>query len=221
MKFFSTILSLTIVATAARVANAEADPLAFAKAQGVAIADDDSASYDCHSNCGYAILAARKCSPDGNSDSDYNSTCLCEDSETFLSLAPQCLDCGWCLWSDYAEYLTSAFSECGFSTQPTGTDCAAEKTSYIEEYGTAAVTNSNTTAASYYASQYADSSYSANSTSITETSFSNSTEETTVATSAISTESSSSSSSSSSAIAATNYMTSLGPIALAISILLM
>ncbi len=137
-----------------------ADPLAFANAEGLAIADTEGASYDCHSNCGYAILAARKCSPDGESDSDYDTNCLCKNNTQFLSLAPKCLDCGWCLWSDYGTYLTSAFGECGFSTQPTGTTCLEDKTSYLEAYGTGSQTATSVNSeASSYASKYAGSTY--------------------------------------------------------------
>lgn len=170
-------VTLTIISSLAAfsiIVNCLADPLAFANAEGLAIADSDGASYDCHSNCGYAILAARKCSPDGESDAEYDSDCLCKNSTQFLSLAPKCLDCGWCLWSDYGSYLTSAFQECGFSTQPTGTSCLEDKTSYLEAYGTVSQTvTSDNPKASSYASNNAKSIYSSKNDTITSTSSGN------------------------------------------------
>ncbi|KAF6007816.1 hypothetical protein HII13_004489 [Brettanomyces bruxellensis] len=87
---------------------------------------------------------------------------------------PKCLDCGWCLWSDYGSYLTSAFQECGFSTQPTGTSCLEDKTSYLEAYGTVSQTvTSDNPKASSYASNNAKSIYSSKNDTITSTSSGN------------------------------------------------
>lgn len=56
------------------------------------------------------------------------SDCLCSSDSSFLSLVPDCLDCGWCLWDDYGSYLTSALAQCSTSTEPTGTACASSST---------------------------------------------------------------------------------------------
>ncbi|KAG7733022.1 hypothetical protein KL948_001525 [Ogataea haglerorum] len=121
MLSFKTLCATAFALTAVSAAP-QADPFAFAKAVGLPVAAE--ATYECHASCGYAILAARKCSPDGNEDADYDSSCLCSSGSEFLSYVPDCLDCGWCLWSDYGKFLTSALGECSTNTEPTGTTCA-------------------------------------------------------------------------------------------------
>ncbi|VEU23282.1 DEKNAAC104410 [Brettanomyces naardenensis] len=101
-----------------------ASPVADPLAEALGFAKPDDASYDCHSYCGNAIIQARKCSPDGNTDGDYDSSCLCSSGSGFLALVPDCLACGWCLWDDYGSFLTSALAQCNTDTQPTGTECA-------------------------------------------------------------------------------------------------
>ncbi|GME84265.1 unnamed protein product [Ambrosiozyma monospora] len=147
---------ITLITQADALASPE--PLAFAYAEGLPIAAE--ASYDCHADCGYAILAARQCSPDGKSDSDYDEECLCTSNEQFSTLVPECLECGWCLWTDYGKYLTSALSLCSYQVTPTGTECASESANYLASAGVAAVSSdsSKQSAASYYASQYGASS---------------------------------------------------------------
>ncbi|KAG7884208.1 hypothetical protein KL938_002080 [Ogataea parapolymorpha] len=121
MLSFKTLCATAFAFTAVSAAP-QADPFAFANAIGLPVAAE--ATYACHASCGYAILAARQCSPTGSEDANYNSTCLCASDSQFLSYVPACLDCGWCLWSDYGSFLTSALAECHTNTQPTGTTCA-------------------------------------------------------------------------------------------------
>lgn len=116
-----------LLSLALSIATSSASPAADPIAEALGFAKPAEASYECHSYCGNAIIEARKCSSSG-SDSDYDSNCLCSSGSSFLSLVPDCLDCGWCLWDDYGSYLTSALAECSTSTQPTGTSCAASTT---------------------------------------------------------------------------------------------
>ncbi|ODV84435.1 hypothetical protein CANARDRAFT_185761, partial [[Candida] arabinofermentans NRRL YB-2248] len=126
-----TIIPIVVVSLQAQISQAIAfaeayshgDPLAFAEANGFAVGEASDATYECHASCGYAILAARACSPNGSTDGDYKSSCLCSSSGQFVSLVSDCLNCGWCLWSDYGSYLTSALGECSYATTPTGTQC--------------------------------------------------------------------------------------------------
>ncbi|ODV62722.1 uncharacterized protein ASCRUDRAFT_24970, partial [Ascoidea rubescens DSM 1968] len=85
------------------------------------------ASYACHAYCGNLIIAARACAEDGSSDTGpYIENCLCpsDSVSNFKALIDSCLECGWCLWSNYGSFLTAPLAACGnVPTQPTGTEC--------------------------------------------------------------------------------------------------
>ncbi|ODQ80178.1 hypothetical protein BABINDRAFT_23239, partial [Babjeviella inositovora NRRL Y-12698] len=72
------------------------------------------ASYQCHSYCGNAIIESRTCS----SSSGYDTDCLCATNSNFMGLINDCLDCAWCLWSDYGKYLEAPLAACKLSTSP-------------------------------------------------------------------------------------------------------
>lgn len=116
-----------LLSLALSLATSKALPAADPIAEALGFAKPAEATYECHSYCGNAIIQARKCSSDG-SDGNYDSDCLCSSDSSFLSLVPDCLDCGWCLWDDYGSYLTSALAQCSTSTEPTGTACASSST---------------------------------------------------------------------------------------------
>ncbi|ANZ76417.1 BA75_03849T0 [Komagataella pastoris] len=126
------IVSSLALANAAPKANAEALaaalPAPIAEAMAQALAQEDMASFSCHESCGYMILEARACAPDSNAPGvdfgPWDTDCLCGDGSGFEELVEPCLECGWCLWSDYGKYLVAPLEECGHSALPTGTECS-------------------------------------------------------------------------------------------------
>ncbi|ODV59768.1 uncharacterized protein ASCRUDRAFT_81678 [Ascoidea rubescens DSM 1968] len=131
-----TVASLQLFLSAANPL-AEALAAALPKPLAEALAKAESASYGCHANCGYSILAARKCAEDGESDTGpYDLDCLCADDSQFNQLMVDCLDCAWCLYDDYWPFLTVAISECStIPTTPTGTTCLPSSLATVDATG--------------------------------------------------------------------------------------
>ncbi|OUM53041.1 hypothetical protein BVG19_g2287 [[Candida] boidinii] len=116
------MLSRNVLLTIAAASSVLAIPKGVPEAFPGALANAAEATYECHANCGYLILAARQCGADGG---PYDTDCLCTAGSQFENLIASCLDCGWCLWEDYGSFLSAPLSACGGPTEPTGTLCAA------------------------------------------------------------------------------------------------
>ncbi|GME71475.1 unnamed protein product [[Candida] boidinii] len=116
------MLSRNVLLTIAAASSVLAIPKGVPEAFPGALANAAEATYECHANCGYLILAARECGADGG---PYDTSCLCTAGSQFENLVASCLDCGWCLWEDYGSFLSAPLSACGEPTEPTGTLCAA------------------------------------------------------------------------------------------------
>ena len=104
IKFSTAAVAAFLASTAA--ARALPMPDAFA----LAMAAPQEASYQCHSDCGNAILKARACGED--------TACYCGDNTEFQQLMALCYDCGSTLWSDYGNYLTPYLEKCNMPTTP-------------------------------------------------------------------------------------------------------
>lgn len=111
-------------------------PILFALAASLVRADDDfnatencEGTLKCHQYCGGMARDARECGPDQSTyDGPYNHSCLCDSDSEFMSLYPDCMQCGWALWADYGPYITSALEECSLLTEPTGPSCNEDGT---------------------------------------------------------------------------------------------
>ncbi|GME68167.1 unnamed protein product [[Candida] boidinii] len=120
---FSSLLS-SAAASSSAVASTSASGVSE-PSSSVCVRDTSPAAYQCHAYCGTMINQARACADDGASDTGpYNHDCLCAQGSDFQSLVASCLDCGWCLWEDYGQFLEAPLSECGLPSEPTGTACA-------------------------------------------------------------------------------------------------
>ncbi|KAF5100825.1 hypothetical protein D0Z00_001094 [Geotrichum galactomycetum] len=105
------VSSKTFIATAALATAVAAVPFPEA------IAQLPGATMQCHEACGNLILESRKCS---------DNECLCSSDSPFMSLAPECLDCGWQLWTYYGKYLSEPLGKCNLPTEPTGVNPTAQ-----------------------------------------------------------------------------------------------
>lgn len=91
-------------------------PNAFA----LAMAQEDGATYQCHSDCGNAIIQARNCGDD--------TSCYCDDGTEFQSLMVPCYECGSTLWDDYGSYLAPFLANCNMATTPAAAETTAAAT---------------------------------------------------------------------------------------------
>lgn len=103
--------SKTFIATLLAVSStAIASPHAMPEAFALAMASPQGPSYQCHSDCGNAILQARNCGED--------TSCYCGENTPFRSSMANCYVCGSSLWKDYGNYLVPYLEKCNMKTTP-------------------------------------------------------------------------------------------------------
>lgn len=92
----------------------------------------DDATLECHAYCGGAARNARTCGNGVTYNGPFNYTCLCEQGDEFMDLIYECYACGWAIWNDYGQYITSAVSFCSLTqTEPGSDKCKPSETSEI------------------------------------------------------------------------------------------
>ncbi|KAL1880058.1 hypothetical protein Daus18300_001421 [Diaporthe australafricana] len=112
-----------------------------------------SPSYNCHDNCGQAIIEVRNC----------NAT-ICDD-ETFQTNYQSCLQCAGPdnedIWQYYGDSIETAAASCGLDTEPLSGEQDAVGTAVVASNSTAACEAAAAGAASESASASASGSSSA------------------------------------------------------------